>query len=119
MPVGTLSTLLSSTPGYIGTFHYFVVPATELFGNTAAAAAFALLAHLALWIPATIRETSAFSTGCSAAPFNLILHSVLLNVICTAQAFCRRRPVLGHWGRWLYRPVRRDGADRSRGSRHE
>ncbi len=55
MPVGTLSTLLPSTPGYIGTFHYFVISATELFGNTAAAsAAFALLVHLALWIPATV-----------------------------------------------------------------
>lgn len=54
MPIGTLSTMLPSAPGYVGTFHYFVTSATELFGNSAATAAvFALLVHLVLWIPAT------------------------------------------------------------------
>lgn len=55
MPVGTLSTMLPSTPGYIGTFHYFVMQAAEALGNPeGAAAAFAVLVHLALFIPATL-----------------------------------------------------------------
>lgn len=55
MPVGTLSTMLPSTPGYIGTFHYFVMQATQTLGNSeVAAAAFAFLVHLALFIPATL-----------------------------------------------------------------
>jgi len=54
MSIGTLSTLLPSTPGYVGTFHYFVLSAVEMFGNpTAAAAAYCILVHLALWLPAT------------------------------------------------------------------
>ncbi|MCR9125094.1 MAG: flippase-like domain-containing protein [Rhodobacteraceae bacterium] len=54
MPVGTLSTLLPSTPGYIGTFHYFVIQAAQIPGNPAAAAAgFAVLSHLVLWLSAT------------------------------------------------------------------
>ncbi len=55
MPVGTMSTMLPSTPGYIGTFHYFVMQATEALGNAeVAAAAFAFLVHLLLFIPATL-----------------------------------------------------------------
>lgn len=55
MPVGTLSTMLPSTPGYIGTFHFFVIQVTEALGNPEiAAAAFAFLVHLALFIPATL-----------------------------------------------------------------
>ncbi|TMV10039.1 flippase-like domain-containing protein [Ruegeria sediminis] len=55
MPVGTLSTLLPSSPGYLGTFHYFVIEATKLVGNApAAAAAFAVLVHLILWVTATL-----------------------------------------------------------------
>ena len=55
MPVGTLSTMLPSTPGYIGTFHYFVMQAAEALGNpNVAAAAFAFLVHLTLFIPATL-----------------------------------------------------------------
>ncbi|WP_406644524.1 lysylphosphatidylglycerol synthase transmembrane domain-containing protein [Aliisedimentitalea scapharcae] len=55
MPVGTLSTLLPSTPGYIGTFHYFVMEAARSLDNPEiAAAAFAVLAHLALYVPATL-----------------------------------------------------------------
>ena len=53
MPIGTLSTLLPSSPGYVGTFHYFVMSAAEALGNTeAAAAAFAVLIHLTLWVTA-------------------------------------------------------------------
>lgn len=55
MPIGTLSTLLPSTPGYVGTFHYFVMSAAEALGNTeVAAAAFAVLIHLTLWVTATL-----------------------------------------------------------------
>ena len=55
MPVGTLSTLLPSTPGYVGTFHYFVIGASEALGNTApASAAFAILVHAVIWSTATI-----------------------------------------------------------------
>lgn len=54
-PVGTLSTLLPSTPGYIGTFDFFVIKSAELLGNGAsAAAAFAVLVHLVIWLPATV-----------------------------------------------------------------
>lgn len=54
-PVGTLSTLLPSTPGYVGTFDFFVIKAAELMGNGAGAAtAFALLVHLVIWLPATL-----------------------------------------------------------------
>jgi glycosyltransferase 2 family protein len=55
MPVGTLATLLPSTPGYIGTFDYFAIAAAEAGGNsTAAATAFAVLVHAYFYIPATI-----------------------------------------------------------------
>lgn len=55
MPVGTLSTLLPSSPGYVGTFHYFVIESAELLGNDlAAASAFAVVAHLILWTSATV-----------------------------------------------------------------
>lgn len=55
LPVGTLSTLLPSTPGYVGTFDYFVIQAMQMMGNApAAAAAFAVLVHLVLWLPATL-----------------------------------------------------------------
>jgi len=55
MPIGTLSTMIPSSPGYVGTFHYFVIQAIELFDNTATtAAAFAILVHLMLWFPATL-----------------------------------------------------------------
>ena len=55
MPMGTLSTLLPSSPGYVGTFHYFVMSAAEALGNTeVAAAAFAVLIHFILWVTATL-----------------------------------------------------------------
>jgi glycosyltransferase 2 family protein len=55
MPVGTLATLLPSTPGYIGTFDYFAIAAAEAGGNsTAAATAFAVLVHMYFYIPASI-----------------------------------------------------------------
>jgi uncharacterized protein (TIRG00374 family) len=55
MPVGTLATLLPSTPGYIGTFDYFAIAAAEAGGNSVAAAtAFAVLVHLYFYLPATV-----------------------------------------------------------------
>ena len=61
MPVGTLSTMLPSTPGYIGTFHYFVTQATSAVGNPEiAAVAFAFLVHLALYIPVTLCGAASF-----------------------------------------------------------
>lgn len=55
LPVGTLATLLPSTPGYVGTFDFFTIKAAEAMGNpAAAAAAFALLVHMILWLPATL-----------------------------------------------------------------
>jgi uncharacterized protein (TIRG00374 family) len=55
LPVGTLATLIPSTPGYVGTFDYFTVRAMTELGNAAAAAtAYALLVHALLWLPPTI-----------------------------------------------------------------
>ena len=55
LPVGTLATLIPSTPGYVGTFDYFTAQAMLLGGNgPVAAAAFAFLVHLVLWLPPTV-----------------------------------------------------------------
>lgn len=55
LPVGTLATIIPSAPGFIGTFDFFVAQAMTQSGNTpAAAAAFAVLVHLMLWIPPTV-----------------------------------------------------------------
>lgn len=55
LPVGTLATLIPSTPGYVGTFDYFVARAMVVAGNPAtAAAAYALLIHAVLWLPSTL-----------------------------------------------------------------
>jgi uncharacterized protein (TIRG00374 family) len=55
LPVGTLATLIPSTPGYIGTFDYFTAAAVRELGNApAAAAAYAYLVHLLLWLPPTL-----------------------------------------------------------------
>jgi uncharacterized protein (TIRG00374 family) len=54
-PLATLSTLVPSSPGYVGTFDYFASLAMRLLGNAdAAAAAYAVLAHLLLWLPPTL-----------------------------------------------------------------
>lgn len=61
MPVGTLSTALPSSPGYVGTFHYFVIVAARALGNSPdASAAFAVLIHLILWLPVTLCGASCF-----------------------------------------------------------
>lgn len=55
LPVGTMSTLIPSTPGYVGTFDFFTARAMGLAGNEASAsAAFAFLAHFVLWLPPTV-----------------------------------------------------------------
>lgn len=54
-PVGTLSTLIPSTPGYIGTFDYFSSQAMIILGNSVVAATtFAFIVHFILWLPPTI-----------------------------------------------------------------
>jgi uncharacterized protein (TIRG00374 family) len=55
LPVGTLATLIPSTPGYVGTFDYFTVRAMSALGNEiAASTAYALLVHALLWLPPTL-----------------------------------------------------------------
>jgi uncharacterized protein (TIRG00374 family) len=55
LPVGTLATLIPSTPGYVGTFDFFTSRAMTALGNdTGAATAFALLVHALIWFPPTI-----------------------------------------------------------------
>lgn len=55
MPVGTLSTIFPSTPGFIGTFDYFTAQAMATPGNTlVGATAFALLVHALLWLCSSI-----------------------------------------------------------------
>lgn len=54
LSVGTLSTIIPSSPGYVGTFHYFT--ARTLVGSGASevgAAAFAILIHAILWLSIT------------------------------------------------------------------
>lgn len=55
LATGTLATLLPSSPGYVGTFDYFAMLGLTAYGATrAAAAAFALLVHVFLWLPVTL-----------------------------------------------------------------
>lgn len=55
MPVGTLSTLLPSTPGHVGTFDYFAQMAVLAVGNPLVeATAYVLIVHAALWLPTTL-----------------------------------------------------------------
>ena len=55
LPVGTLATLIPSTPGYIGTFDYFTAQAMTTAGNEkTASAAYAFLVHVILWLPPTV-----------------------------------------------------------------
>ncbi|UYV39615.1 flippase-like domain-containing protein [Rhodobacteraceae bacterium D3-12] len=55
MPVGTLSTLLPSSPGHVGTFDYFTQAAMRAAGNPLApATAFVLITHAMLWLCTTV-----------------------------------------------------------------
>lgn len=54
MSIGSLSTIIPSAPGNIGTFDYFVLEAMKLDGNsTNAAAAYTFVVHLVIWLPST------------------------------------------------------------------
>jgi uncharacterized protein (TIRG00374 family) len=55
MAIATLSTLVPSSPGYVGPFHLAAFTAISLVGGTTAqAGSFAVLCHLALWLPTTL-----------------------------------------------------------------
>jgi glycosyltransferase 2 family protein len=55
LAAATLATLLPSSPGYVGTFDYFASLGLTAYGaRFSSAAAFALVAHLVLWLPVTM-----------------------------------------------------------------
>lgn len=55
MAIATLATLVPSAPGYIGPFHLAAFTAITMLGGTSAqAGSYAILSHLALWLPTTI-----------------------------------------------------------------
>jgi uncharacterized membrane protein YbhN (UPF0104 family) len=55
MAIATLSTLVPSSPGYVGPFHLAAFAAVRaLGGSDAQAASFAVLSHLSLWLPTTV-----------------------------------------------------------------
>ncbi|CNE35029.1 conserved hypothetical protein [Yersinia rohdei] len=55
MSIATLSTLVPSSPGYVGPFHLAAFAAVSMLGGTAAqAGSYAVLSHLALWLPTTL-----------------------------------------------------------------
>jgi len=55
LPVGTLATLIPSTPGYLGTFDYFTIRAMTVMGNPpVVSTAYALVVHALLWLPPTL-----------------------------------------------------------------
>jgi uncharacterized protein (TIRG00374 family) len=52
--LGTLATTIPSSPGYVGTFHYFAALAVSQVGTAPAlAAAYAILIHAVLWVSTT------------------------------------------------------------------
>ncbi len=54
LSVGTLSTIIPSSPGYVGTFHYFTAQALAGFGaSEVGATAYAILIHAILWLSIT------------------------------------------------------------------
>jgi uncharacterized protein (TIRG00374 family) len=55
MAVATLSTLVPSSPGYVGSFHLAAFTAISLMGGTPAqAGGYAVTAHLTLWLSTTL-----------------------------------------------------------------
>ena len=55
MTITTLATLVPSSPGYIGPFHLAAFAAVSLLGSAPdAAASFAVLAHVCIWLPTTL-----------------------------------------------------------------
>lgn len=60
MAIATLSTLIPSSPGYIGPFHLAAFTAVSMLGGTTAqAGSYAVLSHLALWLPTTLAGATA------------------------------------------------------------
>ena len=60
MALSTLATLVPSSPGYVGPFHLAAFTAAEVLGATASeAAVFAVISHLALWLPTTLAGVAA------------------------------------------------------------
>lgn len=54
LSVGTLATTIPSSPGYVGTFHFFVARVVSSFGaSRVAATAYAVLIHALLWLTTT------------------------------------------------------------------
>lgn len=55
LPVGTLATVIPSTPGYAGTFDYFTAESMIAMGNLSSSSiAFAFMIHAVLWLPPTV-----------------------------------------------------------------
>lgn len=55
MALATLSTLVPSSPGYVGPFHLAAFTAVSMLGAASAqAGSSAVIVHLALWVPTTI-----------------------------------------------------------------
>lgn len=63
MSIATLATLVPSSPGYVGPFHLAAFTGISLLGGTSEqAASFAVLSHLALWLPTTLAGAVAVAT---------------------------------------------------------
>jgi uncharacterized protein (TIRG00374 family) len=64
MAVATLSTLVPSSPGYVGPFHLAAFTAISLVGGTTVqAGSYAVIVHLALWLPTTLAGVFAIWTS--------------------------------------------------------
>jgi glycosyltransferase 2 family protein len=58
MAIATLSTLVPSSPGYVGPFHLAAFAAISMLGGTSGeAASFAVVSHLGVWLPTTLAGT--------------------------------------------------------------
>ncbi|MEJ0062291.1 MAG: lysylphosphatidylglycerol synthase transmembrane domain-containing protein [Alphaproteobacteria bacterium] len=63
MAITTLSTLVPSSPGYVGPFHLAAFSGIAMIGGSSAqGASFAILAHLSLWVPTTLAGAAAILT---------------------------------------------------------
>jgi len=84
MAIATLSTLVPSSPGYVGPFHLAAFTAIALVGgSTAQAGSYAVLVHLALWLPTSLAGAIAiwsrpglFRTARQASSNNLTTNQV-------------------------------------------
>jgi uncharacterized protein (TIRG00374 family) len=55
MAIATIATLVPSSPGYVGPFHAAAFAAAAMLGDSPeAAASFAVVVHLTLWLPTTL-----------------------------------------------------------------